>query len=180
MNSKSNTQAMETEKVPCLLAQLAIPAVVAQVINLLYNIVDRIYIGHISGVGAAALTGVGLFTPILMLINAFAMLAGSGGAPRAAIFMGKKDNKTAEKILGNCFALLIVMAVALTAIFFIFAPQLLTLFGASDKTLPYEWHTQEFIFSEAFCFDRNGNESIYYDTGICKDQYDDDRNWCCN
>ena len=137
MNSKSNTQAMETEKVPCLLAQLAIPAVVAQVINLLYNIVDRIYIGHISGVGAAALTGVGLFTPILMLINAFAMLAGSGGAPRAAIFMGKKDNKTAEKILGNCFALLIVMAVVLTAIFFIFAPQLLTLFGASDKTLPY-------------------------------------------
>ena len=137
MNSKSNTQAMETEKVPRLLAQLAIPAVVAQVINLLYNIVDRIYIGHISGVGAAALTGVGLFTPILMLINAFAMLAGSGGAPRAAIFMGKKDNKTAEKILGNCFALLIVMAVALTAIFFIFAPQMLTLFGASGKTLPY-------------------------------------------
>ena len=124
MNSKSNTQAMETEKVPRLLAQLAIPAVVAQVINLLYNIVDRIYIGHISGVGAAALTGVGLFTPILMLINAFAMLAGSGGAPRAAIFMGKKDNKTAEKILGNCFVILLLMAVALTVLFFTFAPQL--------------------------------------------------------
>lgn len=77
MNSKSNAQAMETEKIPRLLAQLAIPAVVAQIINLLYNIVDRIYIGHIPGVGAAALTGVGLFTPILMLINAFAMLAGS-------------------------------------------------------------------------------------------------------
>ena len=92
MSSKSNTQAMETEKIPRLLAQLAIPAVVAQIINLLYNIVDRIYIGHIPGVGAAALTGVGLFTPILMLINAFAMLAGSGGAPRAAISMGKKDN----------------------------------------------------------------------------------------
>ena len=90
MSSKSNTQAMETEKIPRLLAQLAIPAVVAQIINLLYNIVDRIYIGHIPGVGAAALTGVGLFTPILMLINAFAMLAGSGGAPRAAISMGKK------------------------------------------------------------------------------------------
>ena len=101
MNSKSNSQAMETEKIPRLLAQLAIPAVVAQIINLLYNIVDRIYIGHISGVGAAALTGVGLFTPILMLINAFAMLAGSGGAPRAAISMGKKDNKTAEKILAQ-------------------------------------------------------------------------------
>ena len=137
MSSKSNTQAMETEKIPRLLAQLAIPAVVAQIINLLYNIVDRIYIGHIPGVGAAALTGVGLFTPILMLINAFAMLAGSGGAPRAAISMGKKDNATAEKILGNCFSLLILMAVALTVIFFVFAPQLLTMFGASDKTLPY-------------------------------------------
>ena len=137
MSSKSNTQAMETEKIPRLLAQLAIPAVVAQIINLLYNIVDRIYIGHIPGVGAAALTGVGLFTPILMLINAFAMLAGSGGAPRAAISMGKKDNATAEKILGNCFSLLILMAVALTVIFFAFAPQLLTMFGASDKTLPY-------------------------------------------
>ena len=137
MNSKSNTQAMETEKIPRLLAQLAIPAVVAQIINLLYNIVDRIYIGHISGVGAAALTGVGLFTPILMLINAFAMLAGSGGAPRAAISMGKKDNKTAEKILGNCFSLLLLMAITLTIIFFILAPTLLTLFGASEKTLPY-------------------------------------------
>ena len=137
MNSKSNTQAMETEKIPRLLAQLAIPAVVAQIINLLYNIVDRIYIGHISGVGAAALTGVGLFTPILMLINAFAMLAGSGGAPRAAISMGKKDNKTAEQILGNCFALLVLMAITLTIIFFILAPKLLTLFGASAKTLPY-------------------------------------------
>lgn len=137
MNSRSNTQAMETEKIPRLLAQLAIPAVVAQIINLLYNIVDRIYIGHISGVGAAALTGVGLFTPILMLINAFAMLAGSGGAPRAAISMGKKDNKTAEQILGNCFALLVLMAIILTVIFFILAPKLLTLFGASAKTLPY-------------------------------------------
>ena len=97
MSSKSNTQAMETEKIPRLLAQLAIPAVVAQIINLLYNIVDRIYIGHIPGVGAAALTGVGLFTPILMLINAFAMLAGSGGAPRAAISMGKKDNAYSGK-----------------------------------------------------------------------------------
>ena len=128
---------METEKIPRLLARLAIPAVVAQIINLLYNIVDRIYIGHIPGVGAAALTGVGLFTPILMLINACAMLAGSGGAPRAAISMGKKDNKTAEKILGNCFVILLLMAVALTVLFFAFAPQLLTLFGASDQTLPY-------------------------------------------
>lgn len=88
--SQNTTTNLGEGSIPSLLAKLAVPAVVAQVVNLLYNIVDRIYIGHISGIGASALTGVGLFTPILMLINAFAMLAGSGGAPRAAIYMGKK------------------------------------------------------------------------------------------
>ena len=128
---------MGTGNVKKLLAQLAIPAIVAQVINLLYNVVDRIYIGHIPEVGASALTGVGLFMPILMLINAFAMLAGSGGAPRAAIAMGQKDNDTAEKIVGNCFSLLLGFAAVLTVVFYVSAPTLLTLFGASDVTLPY-------------------------------------------
>lgn len=137
MKANSNTQAMGTERVSKLLAQLAIPAVVAQVINLLYNIVDRIYIGHIPDIGASALTGVGLFTPILMLLNAFAMLAGSGGAPRAAIAMGQQDQKGAEKIMGNCFALLLLLAVVLTTMGYIFAPQLLRMFGASDVTIPY-------------------------------------------
>ena len=137
MNTGSNTQRMETERIPKLLAQLAIPAVVAQVINLLYNIVDRIYIGHIPEIGGDALTGAGLFMPMLMLINAFALLAGSGGAPRAAIAMGRQDRTAAEKILGNCFKLLTLLSVALTAVFFIFAPRLLVLFGASDATLPY-------------------------------------------
>ncbi len=137
MKINSNTQAMETEKIPKLLAQLAIPAVVAQIVNLLYNIVDRIYIGHIPEIGASALTGVGLFTPMLMLINAFAMLAGAGGAPRASIAMGQQNNKTAEKIMGNCFSLLLILSVILTTVFYIFAPQLLQLFGASDITLPY-------------------------------------------
>ena len=137
MKANLNTQAMGTERVSKLLAQLAIPAVVAQVINLLYNIVDRIYIGHIPDIGASALTGVGLFTPILMLLNAFAMLAGSGGAPRAAIAMGQQDQKGAEKIMGNCFALLLLLAVVLTTTGYIFAPQLLRMFGASDVTLPY-------------------------------------------
>ncbi len=135
--AQGKTQNLGTGSIPKLLAQLAIPAVVAQVVNLLYNIVDRIYIGHIPGIGAAALTGVGLFTPILMLINAFAMLSGSGGAPRAAIFMGKKDNETAEKIVGNCFSLILIFAVVLTIGCFALAPQLLRLFGASDATLPY-------------------------------------------
>ena len=123
--------------IPKLMAKLAIPAVVAQVVNLLYNIVDRIYIGHIPQIGADALTGVGLFTPVLMLLNAFAMLAGSGGAPRAAIYMGKKDNATAEKIVGNCFTFLVICAVVLTAGFYGTLPVLLKWFGASSVTMPY-------------------------------------------
>lgn len=137
MQNQNNTNPMETGSIPKLLAQLAIPAVVAQIINLLYNIVDRIYIGHIPGIGAAALTGVGLFAPILMLLNAFAMLVGSGGAPRAAIAMGKKDHDTAEKIVGNCFTLLTGFAVILTILFYISAPTLLKLFGASSATMSY-------------------------------------------
>lgn len=107
---------MGTGDVKKLLLQLMIPAVVAQVVNLLYNIVDRIYIGHISGIGAAALTGVGLFTPILMLLNAFAMLIGSGGA-RTAIAMGQGDKKQAEKIVSNSFTMLLLFSVVLTIVF---------------------------------------------------------------
>lgn len=139
MKTKENakTQDMGSGSIPKLLAQLAIPAVVAQIINLLYNIVDRIYIGHIPEVGASALTGVGLCMPILMLVNAFAMLAGAGGAPLASIAMGRKDNEKAEKIIGNSFSLLLIFAVILTVVFFVSAPTLLRLFGASDVTLPY-------------------------------------------
>ena len=136
-NSSAATRDLGSGSIPKLLAQLAIPAVVAQIINLLYNIVDRIYIGHIPEVGASALTGVGLFVPMLMLINAFAMLAGAGGAPRAAIAMGKKDHDTAEKIIANCFSLLLIFAVVLTIVFYTAAPSLLRMFGASDVTLPY-------------------------------------------
>ena len=133
----ANKRDMGTGSVVRLLAQLAIPAIIAQVVNLLYNIVDRIFIGHMPGVGAAALTGAGLFMPILMLINAFAMLVGSGGAPRAAIAMGQKKNEAAEKIVGNSFSLLLIFAAVLTAVFYAACPTLLRLFGASDVTLPY-------------------------------------------
>ena len=100
-------QDMGTGNVRKLMLQLMIPAVVAQVVNLLYNVVDRIYIGHIEGIGAAALTGVGLFTPILMLLNAFAMLVGAGGAPRTAIAMGQDNREDAEKIIGNSLTMLL-------------------------------------------------------------------------
>ncbi len=128
---------MGTGSVKKLMAQMAIPAVIGQVINLLYNVVDRIYIGHIPEIGGVALTGVGLFTPILMLITAFAMLAGSGGAPRAAIAMGRGQKEEAEVIVGNCFAVQLMLTVVLTAGFYAGAPWLLRLFGASDNTLPY-------------------------------------------
>ena len=130
-------QDMGSGNVKKLLLQLMIPAVVAQVVNLLYNIVDRIYIGHIADIGASALTGVGLFAPILMLLNAFAMLIGAGGAPRTAIAMGQGSKEEAEKIIGNSFTVLLLFAVALTIGFYAGAPALLRLFGASDVTLPY-------------------------------------------
>ena len=133
----SPKQDMGSGSIKKLMVKMAVPALVGQVVNLLYNVVDRIYIGHIPEVGGTALTGVGLFTPILMLLTAFAMLCGSGGAPRAAIAMGKGEKEHAEKILGNCFTMLMILAVVLTAVFYFAAPALLGFFGGSEATLPY-------------------------------------------
>ena len=109
----------------------------AQLINMLYNIVDRIYIGHIPDIGADALTGVGVCMPLIMIVSAFAALVGYGGAPRASIFMGKQDKESAEKTLGNCFVLQIVISVVLTAVLLIWNRDLLMAFGASKKTIEY-------------------------------------------
>ena len=137
MQENTQTNEMATGSIPKLFFKLAIPAVVAQVVNLLYNIVDRIFIGHIPEIGASALTGVGLFAAILMFITAFSMLGGAGGAPLAAIALGKNDKEQAEKIMTNSFLLLLVFSVVLTIVLYIFAPTLITLFGASEVTLPY-------------------------------------------
>ena len=120
-----------------LLLQLALPTVAAQIINMLYNIVDRIYIGHIPEVGTLALTGVGVCMPLIMLVSAFAALVGNGGAPRASIFMGQKDNEKAEKTLGNCFCLQIIIALILTAALLIWNRDLLMAFGADSDTIEY-------------------------------------------
>lgn len=125
------------EPIGKLLFKLSIPTVVAQLINMLYNIVDRIFIGHMDEVGDVALTGVGVCLPIIMLVSAFAALISSGGAPRASIAMGEKDQNTAEKILGNCFSLQIIISIVLTIILLIFNRDLLMLFGASDNTIEY-------------------------------------------
>ena len=135
MNDKK--EFLATEPIGKLLFRLSIPTVVAQLINMLYNIVDRIYIGHMPGDGSMALTGVGVCMPIIMLVSAFAALVSSGGAPRASIFMGEKDNESAEKTLGNCFSLQIVVSVILTAVLLIWNRDLLLAFGASENTIGY-------------------------------------------
>lgn len=128
---------LEAASVGRLLFKLAVPAITAQLVNMLYNIVDRIYIGHMPEVGAKALTGVGLCFPIILIISAFSSLVGMGGAPLAAIKMGEKKYNEAEEILGNCVVALIVFAVILTAFFLTLGERLLVLFGASGETLPY-------------------------------------------
>ena len=132
-----NESMLGTKPIGKLLFKLAVPTVVAQLINMLYNIVDRIYIGHMPGDGSLALTGVGVCMPIIMIISAFAALISSGGAPRASIYMGKGDNESAEKILGGCFTLQLIISVVLTIVLLIWNEDLLLMFGASENTIGY-------------------------------------------
>ena len=137
MKKTDISEQMATAPVWSLIIKLSIPAIFAQVVNLLYNVVDRIYIGHMEDVGTMAITGVGLCVPTITLISAFTMLVAQGGAPRAAIEIGKGDIKKAEKFLGNCFALLIFFAIILTVVFSVFGERLLMAFGASEDTIIY-------------------------------------------
>ena len=134
---KENKEFLGTAPIGKLLFKLAIPTVVAQLINMLYNIVDRIYIGHIPQVGSLALTGVGVCMPIIMIVTAFAALVSAGGAPRASIFMGKKDSNSAEKTLGGCFLLQIIISLILTFVLLVWNEDLLLAFGASENTIAY-------------------------------------------
>ena len=134
---QDNKNFLGTEPIGKLLLKLSIPTVIAQLINMLYNIVDRIYIGHIPGNGSLALTGVGVCMPIIMIVSAFAALVSSGGAPRASIYMGKRDNQSAEQILGNCFVLQIAVSFILTAVLLIWSEDILLAFGASENTISY-------------------------------------------
>ncbi|MBR2028165.1 MAG: MATE family efflux transporter [Oscillospiraceae bacterium] len=135
--NNNQSRALAEESVGRLLLKLSAPAIAAQIVNLLYNMVDRIFIGHIAEVGDLALTGVGVCFPLIMIISAFAALVGMGSAPRASIFMGKGDRDSAEKILGNSFTLLIAVSLVLTAVFGFFAEPILLTFGASANTIGY-------------------------------------------
>ena len=126
-----------TQPIGKLLFRLAVPTVIAQLVNMLYNIVDRIYIGHMPEDGTLALTGVGVCLPLIILVSAFASFVASGGAPRASICMGRGDHDSAEKILGGCFTLQLVISAVLTAILLLWGQDLLLLFGASENTIGY-------------------------------------------
>lgn len=169
MQNNNQTNEMATGNIPKLFFKLAIPAVVAQLVNLLYNIVDRIYIGHIPEVGASALTGVGLCSAIMMFITAFSMLAGAGGAPLAAIALGKNDKEQAEKIMTNSFSLLLIFAALLTVSIYIFAPTLLSWFGASEVTLPYAVdYTRIYILGTVFVLLVTGMNPFVTTQGFAK------------
>lgn len=138
MNQKSVD--LGSGKVSRLLFSLALPTITSQIVNMLYNLVDRIYIGHmkpVDTVGALALTGVGICLPIIMIISAFAALVGMGGAPRASIQEGRGDPEGSQRIMGNSFTLLVITAVVLTVVFQNFAEPLLLTFGASENTIGY-------------------------------------------
>ena len=136
-NNANKNDFLGSEPIGKLLFKLSIPTLLAQLINMLYNVVDRIYIGHMEGVGDLALTGVGVCMPLIMIVSAFAALVSSGGAPRASIFMGKGDNETAEKTMGSCFTAQLVISAILTAVLLIFSRDLLLAFGASENTIDY-------------------------------------------
>ncbi len=135
--SKKSSNNLGQDSIPSLLFRLSIPAIAAQIVNALYNIVDRMYIGHIEGEGVQALTGLGLCFPIIMIVSAFAAFVGMGGAPLASIRMGEKDNDGAERIMGSCLTSLIAISVILTVILFIFKRDFLFMFGASESTIKY-------------------------------------------
>ncbi len=135
--SQTKTDFLGTQKVSKLIFKLAIPTIIAQIVNLLYNLVDRIYIGHIPGDGTNALTGVGVCMSIIIIVSSFSALIGYGGAPKTSIYLGEKKKKEAEIVVGNSFLLLIIIGLILTVIFIIFREPLLYAFGASDNTIVY-------------------------------------------
>ena len=126
-----------SDKISKLLFKMALPAILAQIVNLAYNMVDRMFIGRIPGIGALALTGVGLTFPLIILITAFAALVSMGAAPRASIMLGKGNKDEAEEILGNSFSSLLIVSIILTTVIIAFGEKILMTFGASPDTIGY-------------------------------------------
>ena len=156
----NSTTDLGKESIGRLLLKLATPSIIAQLVNVLYNIVDRIFIGRMQN-GDVAMAGIGVAFPIVLLVSAFAAFVGMGGAPLAAIKMGEKDNNEAEKIMTNSFSVLLIIAGILTVIFMIFKEPILWKFGASESTI------------KCICANSTRNEPICKYTRICKNRNDD-------
>ncbi len=137
MQQTKNNDFLGRDSLGGLLFKLALPTITAQLINMLYNVVDRVYIGHMENIGDLALTGVGVCMPLIMIISAFAALVAGGGAPRASIFMGQGDNDSAERTMGSCFSLQCIISLILTVFMLLFHKPLLLAFGASENTIQY-------------------------------------------
>lgn len=165
----SDNNMMGTEPIRKLLFRMAVPTVLAQVVNLLYNIVDRMYVGRIEEIGTLALGGLGVSFPILMLISAFSYLIGAGGASRAAIFLGRKENRTAERILGCCTLMTIIVSVFLTVFFLVFREPVLVMFGATAENLPYAMeYTQVYVCGTVFVLVSLGLNMFITNQGFTK------------
>ena len=166
----NSTTDLGKESIGRLLLKLATPSIIAQLVNVLYNIVDRIFIGRMQN-GDVAMAGIGVAFPIVLLVSAFAAFVGMGGAPLAAIKMGEKDNNEAEKIMTNSFSVLLIIAGILTVIFMIFKEPILWKFGASESTVKYA--TDYLGYRNCICANSTRNEPICKYTRICKNRNDD-------
>ena len=152
-----------------LLFSLAVPTITSQIVNMLYNLVDRVYIGHmqpVETVGKLALTGVGVCLPIIMVISAFAALMAFGGAPRASIAEGRGDLKESERIMGNSFTMLVAVSVVLTVVFLVFAEPMLRIFGASDNTIGYALNYAHLCPGHHLRPGDPGHERLYHRPGF--------------
>lgn len=142
MSNTANINELENKKISKLVWQYALPAIVGMMVNSLYNIIDRVYIGHTPGLGDHAIGGLGIALPIMNITAAVGMLVGAGSASRISIFLGKGDKETAEKIIGNSFLLTILFTGTVVALLYIFLDPILMAVGATEQTFPY---AQEFL-----------------------------------
>ena len=168
-NKSEQENKLKNAPVGRLLFSLALPAIAAQIVNLLYNMVDRIYIGHIPETGALALTGLGVAFPIIILIAAFSALFGFGGAPRASIEMGRGNHEKAEEIMGNSFCALVLSGVLLTIVFTIYCDPLLYMFGASESTITYaSEYLRIYVLGSVFVLVTTGMNAYITSQGFAK------------
>lgn len=170
-NENKDSNILETMPVVPLFIKMAVPAVLSQLINILYNLVDKMFIGHLKIEGAKALAGLGVTTPVILFLSAFAALVSMGGAPKAAIALGRNEKDKAERIMGSCMALLLIISFLLTVGMLIWGKDILLIFGASKDTICGRLYADILSWNGLYTV-IIGTKHIYYNTGICKSKHD--------